>query len=187
MLIILQMINTEKYTHEMPGSPQGIGIAVILKALPCQLGSLYLETNPILTYMEHCLWPPSYLPLHCLIEQQEITPVFGGRLGTYQICPMEKGQQTIEVQVIRYKTNIHVYHAYSNHCAGLLDMEDLIYVSLDKMLLWRSGTIILLVTKREIINGPVNNRGIVMEFNIRIVTANVLLRIWKTWTQIVST
>jgi hypothetical protein len=34
----LQMINTEKYTQEMPGSPQGIGIAVILKALPCQLG-----------------------------------------------------------------------------------------------------------------------------------------------------
>jgi hypothetical protein len=49
------MINTEKYTQEMPGSPQGIGIAVILKALPCQLGRLYLETNPIPTYMEHCL------------------------------------------------------------------------------------------------------------------------------------
>ncbi len=25
-------------TQEMPGSPQGIGIAVTLKALPCQLG-----------------------------------------------------------------------------------------------------------------------------------------------------
>ncbi len=78
---------------------------------------------------------PIILPLHCLIEQQEITPVFGGRLGTYQICPMEKGQQTVEVQVTRFKTNIHVYHAYLNHCAGLLDREDLIYVSLDEMLL----------------------------------------------------
>ncbi len=123
--------------------------------------------------MEHCLWPPSYLPLHCLIEQQEITLVFGGQLGTYQICRMEKGQPTVEVQVIRYKTNIHIYHAYLNHCAGLLDREDLIYMSLDKMLLWRSGSIILLVTQREIINGLVNIRGIVMELNVHIVTANV--------------
>ncbi len=75
------------------------------------------------------------LTLFCLIKQQEITPVFGGRLGTYQICPMEKGQQTVEVQMIRYKTNIHVYHAYLNHCTRLLDREDLIYVSLDEMLL----------------------------------------------------
>jgi hypothetical protein len=90
---------------------------------------------------------------------------------------MEKGQQTIEVQVIRYTTNIHVYHAYLNHCAGLLDREDLIYVSLNKMLLLRSGSIILLVTQREIVNGLVNIRGIVMEFNICIVTANVLSRI----------
>ena len=42
---------------------------------------------------------------------------------------MEKGQPIVEVQVIRYKTNIHVYHAYLNHCAGLLDREDLILVS----------------------------------------------------------
>ncbi len=90
---------------------------------------------------------------------------------------MEKGQPTIKVQVIRYKTNIHVYHAYLNHCAGFLDREDLIYVSLDKMLLWRSGSIILLVTQSEIINGLVNIRGIVMELNAHIVTANVLLRI----------
>jgi hypothetical protein len=48
---------------------------------------------------------------------------------------MEKGQQTVEVQVIRYKTIIHAYHAYLNICAGLLDREDLIYVSLDEMLL----------------------------------------------------
>jgi hypothetical protein len=81
------------------------------------------------------LTPPSYLPLHCLIKQQELTPVFGGRLGTYQICPMEKGQPTVKVQVIRYKMNIHVYHTYLNHCAGLLDREGLIYVSLDEMLL----------------------------------------------------
>jgi hypothetical protein len=73
---------------------------------------------------------PSYLPLHCLIKQQEITPRFGGRLGTYQICPMEKGQQTVKVQVIRCKTNIHAYHEYLNHCTGLLDNEDLIYVFL---------------------------------------------------------
>jgi hypothetical protein len=85
--------------------------------------------------MEHCLRPPSYSPLHCLIEQQEITPDFGGRLGTYQICPIEKGQQTIKEQVIRYKMNMHVYHAYLNHCAGLLEREDLIYVSSDGMLL----------------------------------------------------
>jgi hypothetical protein len=52
-----------------------------------------------------------------------------------QICRMEKGQPTVKVQVIRHKTNTHVYHAYLNHCAGLLDREDLIYVSLDKMLL----------------------------------------------------
>ncbi len=90
---------------------------------------------------------------------------------------MEKGQQTVEVQVIRYKTNTHVYHAYLNHCAGLLDREDLIYVSLDEMLLWRSGSIFLLVTQREIINGLVNIWGIVMEFNVRIVTANDFLRI----------
>jgi hypothetical protein len=32
------LINTEKYMQEMPGFLQGIGIAVILKALPCQLG-----------------------------------------------------------------------------------------------------------------------------------------------------
>jgi hypothetical protein len=75
------------------------------------------------------------LTLHCLIKQQEITPILRGRLVTYQICPMQKGQQTVEVQVIKYKTNIHVYHAYMNHCTGLLDREDLIYVSLDKMLL----------------------------------------------------
>ncbi len=129
------MISTEKYTQKMPGSPQGIGIAVILKALTCQLGSFYLETNSIPTYMDHCLWPTTYSPLHCLIEQQEITPDFGGHLGTYQICSMEKGQQTVKEQVIRYKTNIHVYHAYLNHCAGLLKREDLIYVSLDTMLL----------------------------------------------------
>ncbi len=187
MLIILQMINMEKYTQEMLGSLQGIGIAVILKALPCQLGKLYLKTNPIPTFMEHCLWPPSYLPLHCLFKQQEITPVFGGGLGTYQICPMEKGQQTVKIQVIRYKTNIHVYHAYLNHCTGLLDREDLIYVSLDKMLLCRSGSIILLVTQREIINGLFNIRGIMMEFNVHIMTANVLSRMQKTRTQILST
>jgi hypothetical protein len=71
-----------------------------------------------------------------LFEQTaRIKLVFGGRLGTYQICRMEKGQPTVEVQVIRYKTNIHVYHAYLNHCVGLLDREDLIYVSLDEMLL----------------------------------------------------
>jgi hypothetical protein len=51
---------------------------------------------------------------------------FGSQLGTYQIFPMEKGQQTVEVQVISYKTNIHVYHAYLNHCTGLLDREDLL-------------------------------------------------------------
>jgi hypothetical protein len=33
---------------------------------------------------------------------------------------MEKGQQTIKEQVIRYKMNIHVYHSYLNHCTGLL-------------------------------------------------------------------
>jgi hypothetical protein len=63
------------------------------------------------------------------------TSDFGGQLGTYQICPMEKGQQTVEEQVIRYKTNIHVYHAYLNHCAGLLEWEDLIYAPSDGMLL----------------------------------------------------
>ncbi len=51
------------------------------------------------------------------------------------ICCMEKGQLAVKVQVIRYKTNIHVYHADLDHCAGLLDREDLIYVSLDKMIL----------------------------------------------------
>jgi hypothetical protein len=51
------------------------------------------------------------------------------------ICCMEMGQLAIKVQVIRYKTNIHVYHAHLDHCAGLLDREDFIYVSLDKMLL----------------------------------------------------
>ncbi len=56
-------------------------------------------------------------------------------MGTYEICRIEKGQPTIEVQVIRYKTNVHVYHAYLNYCTGLLDREDLIYVSLDEMLL----------------------------------------------------
>jgi hypothetical protein len=79
--------------------------------------------------MEHCLSPQSYLPLHCLIEQHEITPDSGGLLGTYQICPMEKGQQTVEGQVIRYKMNIHVYHAFLNPCAKLLKKEDSIYVS----------------------------------------------------------
>jgi hypothetical protein len=43
------------------------------------------------------------------------------------------------------------------------------------------------VTQREIINGLINIQGIVMEFNVHIVTADVLLRIWKTWTQIVYT
>ncbi len=56
------MKSTEKYTLEMPESLQGIGIAVIIKALLCQLDLLYLETNPIQTYMEHCLLPPLYLP-----------------------------------------------------------------------------------------------------------------------------
>ncbi len=86
---------------------------------------------------------------------------------------MEKGQPTIKV----HKTNIHVYHAYLNHCTGLLDREDFDHVSLDEMLLRRSGSIILLVTQREIINGLVNIQGIVMELNARIVTANVLSRI----------
>ncbi len=31
--------------------------------------------------MEHCLWPPSYSPLHCLIKQQEITPDFWRPIG----------------------------------------------------------------------------------------------------------
>ncbi len=49
---------------------------------------------------------------------------------------MEKGYQIVKEQVIRYKINIHVYHAYLNHCTGLLEREGgLIYVSLDRMLL----------------------------------------------------
>jgi hypothetical protein len=45
------------------------------------------------------------------------------------------------------------------------------------MLLLRSEYIILLVTRRVIINDLVNILEIVMEFNVGIVTANVLLRI----------
>jgi hypothetical protein len=45
------------------------------------------------------------------------------------------------------------------------------------MLLLRYGSIILLVTQRAIINGLVNILGIMMEFNVRIMTVNVLLMI----------
>jgi hypothetical protein len=55
------------------------------------------------------------------------------------------------------------------------------------MLLLRSGYIILLVTQRVIINGLVNILEIVMEFNVRIKTANVLSRIQNKLTQIVCT
>jgi hypothetical protein len=60
---------------------------------------------------------------------------FWRRIGYIPNLSYEKETADRRSTSDRYKTNIHVYHAYLNHCAGLLDRKDLIYVSLDKMLL----------------------------------------------------